>query len=188
MLCFVKIKKYLKDKSNSYVLWLFFRVPCRPCWALSRRLYYQSQQSERVTIPVSKCSQASQVSQMSKFLETKTYKAYFPPVGLIESWGFYLYVFALCCRSAGPTLTIDIQRSKAYEILDSASWQQVLPPNSSIEQMELRQGQDDNNSGELSDDSHRTDGSVDEGIFSLPSHLITSTPLPLFLNGHQVLV
>lgn len=88
-------------------------------------------------------------------------------------------------KSAGPTLTIDIQRSKAYEILDSASWQQVLPPNSSIEQMELRRGQDDNNSGELSDDSHRTDGSVDEGIFSLPSHLITSTPLPLFLNGHQ---
>lgn len=85
-------------------------------------------------------------------------------------------------------MTIDIQRSKAYEILDSASWQQVLPPNSSIEQMELRRGQDDNNSGELSDDSHRTDGSVDEGIFSLPSHLITSTPLPLFLNGHQVLV
>lgn len=93
MLCFVKIKKYLKDKSNSYVLWLFFRVPCRPCWALSRRLYYQSQQSERVTIPVSKCSQASQVSQMSRFLETKTYKVYFPPVGLIES---FIYMSLLC--------------------------------------------------------------------------------------------
>nr|XP_022327199.1 uncharacterized protein LOC111126682 isoform X2 [Crassostrea virginica] len=87
-------------------------------------------------------------------------------------------------KSAGPTLIIDIQRSKAYEILDTPSWQQVLPPNSSLEQMELRRGQDDN-SGEFSDDSKGTDNSVDEGIFSLPSHLITSTPLPLFMNGHQ---
>ncbi|XP_061165285.1 uncharacterized protein LOC133174226 [Saccostrea echinata] len=88
-------------------------------------------------------------------------------------------------KNSGPTLIIDLQRPKSYEILETPSWQQVLPPNSSIEHMELRRGQDDNNSGELSDDSKGTDGSVDEGVFSLPSHLITSTPLPLFMNGHQ---
>ena len=110
-------------------------------------------------------------------------KKYFAVQCLFFWFKHFLLVFH--CRSAGPTLIIDIQRSKAYEILDTPSWQQVLPPNSSLEQMELRRGQDDN-SGEFSDDSKGTDNSVDEGIFSLPSHLITSTPLPLFMNGHQV--
>ncbi|XP_048777843.2 uncharacterized protein LOC125681698 isoform X1 [Ostrea edulis] len=87
-------------------------------------------------------------------------------------------------KNVGPTLVIDIHRPRAFEILDNPSWQQVLPSNYSIEHMELRRGQD-NNSGEFSDDSKGTEGSVDEGIFSLPSHLITSTPLPLFMNGHQ---
>lgn len=36
------------------------------------------------------------------------------------------------------------------------------------------------------DDCKENEFSVDEGIYSLPSNLITSTPLPLMCNGYQV--
>ncbi|KAK3088405.1 hypothetical protein FSP39_018747 [Pinctada imbricata] len=100
-------------------------------------------------------------------------------------------------KNSGNTLVIDLQRRKALEILDTYDEipppppSLVAPPPSIMDPMDVRKGTDYDHSGEYSDsegEGKENRFSVDEGIYSLPSHLITSTPLPLFMNGHQTVV
>lgn len=98
--------------------------------------------------------------------------------------------FCFTFRHAGNIVVLDIQRPRqlTIETLDKSPWKQTPP--GTFEQNDMRAGQDQRESseGDSYDEHKENEISVDENLLLLPSNLITSTPLPLFCNGHQVRV
>ncbi|XP_069120607.1 uncharacterized protein [Argopecten irradians] len=93
-------------------------------------------------------------------------------------------------KHAGNSIVMDIQRPRQISIepLDKSPWKQT--PAGTFEQNDIRAGQDPRESSEADsyEEYKENEISVDENLLMLPSNLITSTPLPLFCNGHQTVM
>ena len=79
-------------------------------------------------------------------------------------------------------------RKPVYQNMRRTEYQNArVPDYQNVDYMALRSSKNRGDESDFSDDDCKeNEFSVDEGIYSLPSNLITSTPLPLLCNGYQV--
>ncbi|KAJ8300366.1 hypothetical protein KUTeg_021885 [Tegillarca granosa] len=94
-------------------------------------------------------------------------------------------------KNCGGVITLELQRQHLIPMETGQSCTGAV--GADLELMEpqgMRYGQEQPMSSEhdTSEEYKENEISVDEGFFSLPSNLVTSTPLPLLCNGHRTVV